>query len=195
MAKLPTHKEHIHHEFFDTLIRGTGTSTIANTTRLFRALNIGNPALTNMQEGGRLSNEEVFLTISIRIYVQFATAATYRWMEDGIIWTYQVGHKQMLESLPLFCAPGGGGLFGHDVNAQGHVITNGTPDWSGILKFAKPVKIERNQNFFISMEFATFPSLDAGVTAAINPLTNLNVDTGLKIIKAFVGGIVQRDVQ
>ncbi len=195
MAQLPGYREQIHEEKFDTLIRGTGTSAINQTTNLFGAANLGQPQLTNMQEGGRLSNEEVFLVLSLRIYVQFATAAIIRWIEDGIMWTFRVGNKPMLGPLPLFVAPGGGGMFGHDVNAQAHVITNGLPSWEAILKLAKPVKIEKNQFFTIAMDFYTFASLDAGVTAAINPLTQLNADTGLKIIKAFVGGVLERNVQ
>jgi hypothetical protein len=85
-------------------------------------------------------------------------------------------------------------MYGYDVNAQAHVVGNGCPDWSGVLRFAKPIKIESNQHFQVAMEFHTFPSLD-GVTAAINPLTQLNNNTGLKIIKAFVGGVVERQVQ
>lgn len=199
MAYLPTHKEQIHHEYFDTLIRGVGQALGANVvgvqTMLFRAITVGNPALTNMQEGGRLSNNEVFLTLSLRFFVQFATAALYRFMEDGIIWTYKVGHKPMLESLPLLCAPAGGGLYGYDVNAQAHVIGNGSPNWAGVLKFAKPIKIESNQHFTVEVNFHAFPSLDAGVTAAINPLDQLNDDFGLKVIKCFVGGVVERQVQ
>lgn len=195
MARLPGYREQIHQELFDTLVRGVGTSTIAQKTKLFRALNTGNPELTNMQEGGRLSNEEIFLTLSVRFYIQFLTADLYRLVEDGIMWTYMVGNKPMLGPLPLFVAPGGGGMFGHDVNTSAHVITNGLPSWEAILKLAKPIKVERNQHFAVDVEWFTFASLDAGVTPAVDPLATVNADTELKIIKAFLGGILERSVQ
>ena len=195
MARLPGYREQIHQELFDTLVRGVGTSVIAQKTKLFRALNTGNPELTNMQEGGRLSNEEIFLVLSVRIYIQFLTPLMYRYVEDGIMWTFLVGNKPMLGPLPLFVAPGGGGMFGYDVNTSAHVITNGLPSWEAILKLAKPVKVERNQHFAVDMEWFTFASLDGGVTPAINPLTQVNADVELKIIKCFLGGILERSVQ
>lgn len=195
MSQLPGFREQIHEIKFDTLIRGVGTSTIANKTKLFRATNTGSPQLTNMQEGGRLSNEEVFLALAVQFYVQFATAALYRFVEDGILWTFNVGNKPMLGALPIFVAPGGGGMFGYDVNAQAHVITNGVPGWEGILKLAKPIKIEKNQHFSVDVEFFQFDSLDAAVTPAIDALAQVNADTGLKIVKCLISGILERSVQ
>lgn len=195
MAQLPGYREQIHEIKFDTLVRGTGTTTLSSKTKLFRSLNTGSPELTNMQEGGRLSNEEVFLALAVQFYVQFATASLYRYIEDGIMWTLNVGNKPMLGALPLFVAPAGGGMFGYDVNAQAHVISNGVPSWEGILKLAKPIKIEKNQHFSVDVEFYSFASQDAGVTAAIDPRDTLNADTGLKIIKCLISGILERSVQ
>lgn len=195
MPSLPGYKEQIHHELFDTLVRGTGTSAVGQTTRLFGAANIGAPQLTNMQVGGALSSEEIFLVLSLRFYTQFATAALYRFILDGLFFDFVVGNKSILGPLPIFLAPGGGGMYGHDVNAQAHVITNGVPGWDGILQLAKPVKIEKHQHFHVDVDWYTFASLDANVTPAINPLTQLNADTGLKIIKCFLGGILGRNVQ
>jgi hypothetical protein len=192
---MPGYREQIHQELFDTLVRGVGASTIAQKTKLFRALNTGNPELTNMQEGGRLSNEEIFLTLSVRFYVQFGTPDLYRQVEDGIMWTFLVGNKPMLGPLPLFVAPGGGGMFGHDVNTSAHVITNGLPSWEAILKLAKPVKVERNQHFAVDVEWFIFASLDAGATPAVDPLATVNADVELKVIKCFLGGILERSVQ
>jgi hypothetical protein len=194
MAQIPQYREQIHEEKFDTLVRGVGASAIGVNTKLFRALNTGNPQFTNMQEGGRLSNEELFLMLSVRFYVQFSTAAMYRLVEDGILWTLNVGNKPMLGPVPLFIAPCGGGMYGYDVNAQAHVITNGAPSWDGILKLAKPIKIDKNQHFSVDVSFYDFASLD-GVTPALTVLTNLNADVGLKIIKCFLGGILERQVQ
>jgi len=195
MPSLPGYKEQIHHELFDTLIRGVGASTLGTKTKLFSATNTGNPELTNMQEGGRLSSEEVFLALSLRFYVQFATAALHRYIEDGLMWTFNVGNKPMLGPLPLLCAPGGGGMFGYDVNSNAHVITNGTPDWSGVLRLAKPIKIEKNQHFSVDTEFYSISSLDSGTTSAIDVKSEINSDTGIKIIKCFIGGILARNVQ
>lgn len=195
MAALPGYREQVHEEKFDTLIRGVGTSTVANKTKLFRAQNTGSPELTNMQEGGRLSNEEVFLALALRFYVQFAEAALYRYIEDGIMWTFMVGNKAMMSPLPLWMAPAGGGMYGFDVNAQAHVITNGLPSFSSILQFAKPIKFEKNQYFAVDVEFYVFASQDGGVTPAISPLAQLNASTGLKIIQCFIGGILERNVQ
>jgi len=142
-----------------------------------------------------MSSDEIFLILSLRFYVQFATAAMYRYVEDGLFFTFLVGNKPMLGALPIFVAPCGGGMSGYDVNAQAHVITNGTADWGGILRLAKPVKIEKNQHFSVDVEFYTFASLDAGVTAAIDPQAQINADVGLKIIKCFLGGILARNVQ
>jgi hypothetical protein len=33
------------------------------------------------------------------------------------------------------------------------------------------------------------------VTPAVSPLTQLNADTGIKIVKCFIGGILERQVQ
>lgn len=194
MPALAGYKEQVHHELFDTLVRGVGASAIGVRTRLFGAANIGNPANTNMQVGGALSSDEVFLVISLRNYIQFATGALYRFMEDGIFWTFTVGNKPMLGPLPLFVAPAGGGMNGYDVNAQAHVISNGSPNWLGVLKFAKPVKVEKREHFAVDMDFYQFPSLD-GVTALVDPLVQLNTELGLKIIKCFLGGILARNVQ
>jgi len=194
VAKLPGFKEEIHQELYDTLLRGVGASTVAAKTKLFRALNTGNPELTNMQEGGRLSNEEVLLALSLRFYVQFGTPDRYREMEDGIMWTFLVGNKPMLGPLPLFCAPAGGGMHGFDVGNNAHVISNGVPSWNGILKFAKPIEIEKNQHFSVDVEFYDFASLD-GATPLIDPRANLNADLDLKIIKCFLGGVLKRSVQ
>jgi len=194
MPSLPGYKEQVHHELFDTLVRGTGLSAIGAKTKLFSAANTGQPQLTNMQEGGRLSSEEIFLCISLRFYVQFATAAIYRFMEDGLFFTFLVGNKPMMGPLPILVAPGGGGMSGYDVNAQAHVITNGTPDWNAVLKFAKPIKVEKHQHFAVDVEFYAFASYD-GVTPSIDPLVQLNTELGLKIIKCFLGGILARNVQ
>jgi hypothetical protein len=194
MAQLPEYREQIHEEKFDTLIRGVGASTLTAKTKLFRALNTGAPEFTNMQEGGRLSNEELFLLLSIRFYVQFSTGAMYRYVEDGILWTLIVGNKPMLGALPLFTAPCGGGMFGMDDGAQAHVITNGLPSYDGILKLAKPIKIDKNQHFAVDVDFFDFASLD-GVTPIVSPLTQINADVGIKIIKCFIGGILERQVQ
>lgn len=194
MAQIPQYREQIHEEKFDTLVRGVGASAIQVNTKLFRALNTGNPQFTNMQEGGRLSNEELFLMLSVRFYVQFSTGAVYRWVEDGIMWTLNVGNKPMLGPVPLFVAPCGGGMFGMDDGAQAHVITNGMPSWEAILKLAKPIKIDKNQHFSVDVSFYDFASLD-GVTPAIAVLTQVNADVGLKIIKCFLGGILERQVQ
>jgi hypothetical protein len=204
MASLAGYREQIQHELFDTLIRGVGASTVSQKTKLFSPANVGQPELTNMQEGGRLSNEEVFLILSIRIYVQFHfnhetkpgddPATLYRWIEDGILWTLNVGNKPQMGPLPLFVAPGAGGLFGFDVTDNAFVITNGVPDWKAALKLAKPIKVEKNQHFAVDTEFYTFASLD-GATTAIDPLAQLNAEKGLKIIKVFLGGILERSVQ
>jgi len=194
MPSLPGYKEQVHDEKFDTLIRGTGASTVQNRVKMFGAGNIGNPALTNMQVGGALSSEEIFLVLSLRFYTQFATGAMHRFVEDGLFFTLAVGNKPMLGPLPIFVAPCGGGMYGFDVNAQAHVITNGAPTWQGILQLAKPVKIEKFQHFSVDVDWYTFQSLD-GFTAAIDPLAQLNADVGLKIIKCFLGGILGRNVQ
>jgi hypothetical protein len=206
MASLAGYREQIQHELFDTLVRGVGLSTVSQKTKLFSPANVGQPELTNMQEGGRLSNEEVFLILSLRIYVQFAfntatdpgptgnPAWLHRWMEDGIMWTLNVGNKPQLGPLPLFVAPGAGGMYGYDVTDNAFVLTNGTPDWKAALKLAKPIKIEKNQHFSVDTEFYTFQSLD-GTTKAIDPLALLNADDSLKIIKVFLGGILERSVQ
>uniref|UniRef100_A0A6H1ZR37 Tail protein n=1 Tax=viral metagenome TaxID=1070528 RepID=A0A6H1ZR37_9ZZZZ len=195
MANLPGYREQIHEMKYDTLVRGVGASVIGQKTKLFSALNTGQPQLTNMQEGGRLSNEEVFLCLAIQFYTQFATAQLYRFIEDGIMWTFLVGNKPMMGALPLWTAPGGGGMYGNDVNAQAHVITNGLPSWEAILKLAKPIKVEKNQHFAVDVEFYAFASLDNGATPAINPLTVLNADVGLKIVKCTISGILERAVQ
>jgi hypothetical protein len=196
MAAVPNYKEQIHQELFDTLVRNNGVTTVAQRTKLFRALNTGNPELTNMLEGGRLSNEETFLLLTIRFYVQFATSARYAEIEDGIMWTLFVGNKSMLGPIPLFCAPAGGGMFGYDVGLGAHVIGNGVPSWQSILMLAKPIKIEKNEHFSVDTEFYTFAvGAGGGGAGAINPLTNLNADVTLKIIKAFIGGILERPVQ
>lgn len=202
MARVKDKKEQVQQELYDTLLRGVGATTAAASTDLFRAQNTGSPELTNMQEGGRLSNEEEFLCLSVRFYTQFFnqgaspnSAALYRWMEDGIMWTLVVGRKPMIGPLPLFVAPGGGGLFGYDVGTAAHVLTNGAPGWGSILKFAKPIMFERNQHFHITAAFYAFQSYDGGTTAAVNPLTVLNTATDLKVIKCFLGGILERDVQ
>lgn len=194
MPALPGYKEQIHHELFDTLFRGTGNPALNSKTKLFGSNNIGNPALTNMQEGGRLSSEEIFLCISIRFYVQFATAALYRYIEDGLFWTLLVGNKPMMGPLPIFVAPCGGGLYGNDVNAQAHVISNGVPDWRSILKFAKPIKIEKHQHFAVDVEFYDFPTYGGGALA-IEPEAQIEEDDGLKVCKCFLGGILARNVQ
>jgi len=187
-------REQLHWEYYDTLVRGVGASNVSTTTKLFSAANTGRKELTNMQEGGRLSSEEVFMALSIRFYVQFATASLYRYIEDGVIWTFNVGNKPMLGPLPLFCAPAGGGMSGYDVGTSAHVIGNGLPGWNNVLKFAKPVKINKNQHFGVDVEFFSFESLDE-TTSAINPLSSLNSDTGLKVVKCFLGGILNRAVQ
>jgi hypothetical protein len=195
MANLPGYKEQIHEEKFDTLIRGVGTSALANKVKLFSPANVGNPSLTNMQEGGRLSNEELFLALSIRFYVQFAEAALYAFVEDGIFWTMNVGNKPMFSTLPIFTAPAGGGMSGMNMNANTAVIGNGLPSYSAILKFAKPIKIEKNQHFSVDVEFYTFPTFDAPVTAPIDPRVQINASTGLKIVKCLLGGVLERNVQ
>lgn len=195
MAKLQGYKEQVHWEFFDTLIRGVGTSAVAQQTKLFRALNTGQPELTNMLEGGRLSNEETFLLLSVRFYVQFLDPLEYRYVEDGIMWTLNTGNKTMLGPVPLFVAPAGGGLAGIDTGLVAHVLSNGDPSWNAVLLLAKPIKIEKNEHFSVDVNWYAFASLDAGVTPAVNPLTYLNADVNLKIIKCFIGGILERPVQ
>lgn len=195
MPALPNYKEQIHYELFDTLIRGVGTSTVGTKQKLFSATNIGSPQLTNMQEGGRMSSDEIFLVLSLRFYVQFATAILHRYIEDGLFFTFTVGNKDMLGAIPILLAPGGGGMSGYDVNASAHVITNGSPGWPSILRLAKPVKIEKGQHFEVQAEFYDFGSYDGGITPALGVLNTLNADIGLKIVKCFLGGILARNVQ
>ena len=48
MARLRDIRERLHQPFFDTLVRGIGTSTIQNNFQLFGNANVGNRALTNL---------------------------------------------------------------------------------------------------------------------------------------------------
>lgn len=180
MARLKNVRERVHQPFFDHLLRGIGTSALANNQRLFTQ-NAGQPQFTNMAQAGALPSDATYVIKSVRcsMYFQglndaawsaaYGTLPTYtqpvanntraqdcyQLLAQGAYFTLTVGTKDMLIA-PLWYIPAGGGINGFSSEADRHALTNGVPSQEAILKLAKDIHVPARQNFTIAVNFYPF---------------------------------------
>lgn len=185
MAKLAGIREQRHQPRYDSLVRNDGTTTVGQRTNLFQGLNVGDIAFTNMEIAGTLPSDNTAVILALRTYMSFATNTLYDPMIRGVFFTFIVAEKDQLQG-PVWYLPGGGGVFGHDVNTGAHHVTNGMPTHEAILKLAKPILIPARQQFKLVYDFQPFATEDVRVT--------LNADTGVKVVVAMLDQVETRDV-
>ena len=182
MARLRDIREKLHQPFFDTLVRGIGTSSVQNNFQLFGNANVGNRALTNLQVAGQLAADQVYLLKALRCVMGFIglndSAFTtnqlsglptltnvvsgndraqdlYMLSAYGAQFTLKVGTKDMLTS-GLWYMPAGGGPNGMGTSSNRSVITNGLPTQESILKIARDITFSVRQNFTVQVEWFPF---------------------------------------
>lgn len=194
MSKLKNMRERVHQPFYDTLVRGQGTTAIANQFQLFGSANIGNPALTNMQQAAQFPSDNTVIVKAIRCAMYFQatnddefnvafgalpaiTGALadnaraldmYSQMAYGGYFTFIVGNKPMINA-PLWYAPAGGGISAWSTatgNGGRNVASNGLPSHEAILKLAKDIQVVARQNIALVVNFFPFPVLGTGAGGA-----------------------------
>ncbi len=123
----------------------------------------------------------------------------YSQMAYGTTFTLEVGNKPMMTA-PLWYIPAGGGISGFTTENSRHALTNGEPTHQSILKLAKDIPIAARQSFNVAVEFFPFPILGLGgagatLSAAVDPLVDLNQFDGMKLVQVHIDGVLTRDVQ
>ena len=224
MARLDGIRERRHQPFYDTLVRGIGTSDVGNLTQLFGNANVGSRSLTNLQVAGVLASDQTYIIKVLRSVLWFqglndtafsafgslpdlqASASAgndraedlYGLMAYGSYFQLNVGDKPMFSS-PLWYAPAGGGPAGFTTENARHVITNGQASHEAILRLGKEIHVPARQNFNVAIEFFPFvrkgPGQVAPFPAELSPLDYLNQFDGAKLIQFYVDGVQTRDVQ
>lgn len=191
MPRLHGYRERLHQPVWDTLVRTTGTPTVAitNGTSLFGNANIGQLALTNMQTAGALASDQTFVILALRAWLYFDGTnrrANYLNVASQLIWTLTLGTKPMFVA-PNWYFPSGGGTYGFDSTVS--IFNNGTPDQAAILKLARPIVVPVRQNFAARADF--FP---IGTTDGL-ALINSGASDDVKVIQFILDGMQTRDVQ
>lgn len=189
MSRLRDLREKIHQPYFDTLTRGVGISSIPNLFQLFGNANVGNRALTNLEQAGQFSSDATYILKAVRVIMDFQSLAddafnggpnatlpafstnaqsTNAQAEDlyqicayGATFNLKVGTKQMLTA-PLWYAPAGGGPSGFTTESSRHIITNGAATQQAILKLGKDIPVAARQNFSVAIEWFPFSRLGNG---------------------------------
>lgn len=185
MPKLAGLREQRHQPRYDSLVRDDAVTTVQQRTNLFQGLNLGQIARTNMEISSTLPSDNTAVILALRTWMSFADNTIYDPTIRGLFFTFVVAEKDQFQS-PIWYVPGGGGVFGHDVNTGAHHVTNGMPSHEAILKLAKPVLIPARQQFKWVMNFEPFATEDILVT--INALTTA------KCIVAMLDIVETRDV-
>lgn len=185
MPKLAGLREQRHQPRYDSLMRTDAVTTTGQRTNLFQGINLGQTALTNMEISSTLPSDNTAVILALRTWMSFATNTFYDPTIRGLFFTFVVAEKDQFQS-PIWYVPGGGGVYGHDVNNAAHHITNGVPSHEAILKLAKPILIPARQQFKWVMNFEAFPTEDIRVT--------LNASATVKCIVAMLDIVETRDV-
>lgn len=217
-----------HVTYYDTLFRNIGVTNVINGSTLFASAGTGRRDLTNMKTPGALPGDQVLLVKSLRIPMYFqglndseynqpygnfpaiianAVASNSRAQDCygmsifGSYFTFEVGNKPYLLAPTLF-APAGGGPYGSSTENSRHVISNGVPQTSATLRFAKPVQISARQPFTVKVDWYAFLRMGNGVGATglplgndLDPLGFVNNFDGLKVWQCHAEGIETRDVE
>ena len=224
MPKVQGVRERRHQPFFDTLVRGTGISTISSQTSLFGNANVGQKQLTNLQTPGVLASDQTYMIKALRVSMYFqsmndsefdaygalpalSTNVTstnsraedlYQLLGYGAYFELNVGDKPQFFA-PLWYAPAGGGIHGFTTENSRHVITNGVPSQECILKLAKDIHVPARQNFNVNILQFPYARLGAGqggaIAADLNITDYLNQFDGIKNVQYIINGIQTRDVQ
>jgi hypothetical protein len=192
MSRLRDLRERIHQPYFDTLTRGIGQSSIPNLFQLFGNANVGDRALTNLEQAGQFAADATYILKAVRAVLWFqglandtpafgafgslasltvAALGTNARAEDlyylcgyGATFTLKIGQKQMLTA-PLWYAPAGGGPAGFTTENSRSVISNGIASQEAILKLAKDIPVAVRQNFSVAVEWFPFTRLGQGQVA------------------------------
>jgi len=188
MARLRDLREKIHQPYFDTLVRGEGISSVPNLFQLFGNANVGNRALTNLEQAGQFSSDATYILKAVRVIMDFqsledaafsgAPAASlpdfqtnaqsttaqandlYQLVSYGATFTLKVGTKQMLTA-PMWYAPAGGGPSGFTTENSRSIITNGVASQQAILRLGKDIPVAARQNFSVAIEWFPFVRIAA----------------------------------
>ncbi len=224
MPKVQGVRERRHQPFYDTLVRGIGISTVNAQSSLFGNANVGQRQLTNLQTPGVLAADQTYMIKALRVVMYFQSLADedfaafgslttlaanvtgdnaraedlYSLLGYGAYFDLQVGDKPQFMA-PLWYAPAGGGIHGFTTENSRHVITNGIPAHTSILRLAKDIHMPARQNFKVDILMYPFPRLGAGqggaIGADLDPTAYLNQFDGIKLLQFHVDGIQTRDVQ
>ncbi len=193
MSRLRDLRERIHQPYYDTLIRDIGISSIPNLLQLFGNANVGNRALTNLEQAGQFASDATYILKAVRTVMWFQGLASdpgafgtfgslanltasalgtnaraqdlYYLCAYGATFTLKIGQKQMLTA-PLWYAPAGGGPAGFSTENSRSVITNGVASQEAILKLAKDIPVAVRQNFSVGIEWFPFTRAGNGQVAA-----------------------------
>lgn len=224
MPKVQGVRERRHQPFFDTLLRGIGISAISAQASLFGTANVGQRQMTNLQTPGVLAADQTYMIKALRVSMVFQSLADsefgafgslpdlqasalgtnsraedlYQLMGYGCYFELNVGEKPQFFA-PIWYAPAGGGISGFTTENSRHVLTNGTPSHTSILKLAKDIHVPARQNFNVNILQFPYARLGAGQTAAYTAELSindyLNQFDGLKNLQFLIDGIQTRDVQ
>lgn len=224
MPKVQGVRERRHQPFFDTLVRGIGQSTVNAQSSLFGNANVGQAQLTNLQTPGVFAADQTYMIKALRVAMYFQSLADddfgafsslpalntnvtgdnsraedlYSLLGYGAYFSLTVGDKPQFFA-PLWYAPAGGGINGFTTENSRHVITNGIPAHTSILRLAKDIHVPARQNFKVDILMFPFIRLGPGTGGAIGAdldiTAYLNAFDGIKLFQFHIDGVQTRDVQ
>lgn len=147
------------------------TVTTSNTTSLtFFQTPVGQSSKTrrdtNMALAGQVSAHQEALVIGIQLKPVLVAAHTFTELANQVInggyLVFTVMQKTFLE-LPLLALPGGSAIVSHPTTTQNNTLVDrmslGWPIDPNMFKLDYPVKLEKGQNFDVTLYWPTAPSL------------------------------------
>jgi hypothetical protein len=129
----------------------------------------------------------------------------YEQSNDSIFWTFGVGNKPSISSMPSAYFPYGGGLWAAiGGNTDILHVNLGTPDHQGILKLARAILLTPRQAIICQADCQPYPDngqagawgIQQGSRNMYSIVDNLNAADGItKNVSFTFDGLLSRDVQ
>lgn len=117
---------------------------------------------TNMRLAGQISTHQEALIYALRLVPVLVAAHTYSELANQVMnagyLVFEIMQKTFLE-LPLLLTPGGAGIMGSTTANNAVILTNGFAANANKHRLAYPVKINKGQNFSVTLNWGTAPSL------------------------------------
>lgn len=117
---------------------------------------------TNMRLAGQIGVYQEALVYAVRLVPIFLDAHTYSEAANQVInagyLILDVMQKTFLE-LPMLLIPGGAGIMGSTTANNDVILTNGFSVNANKHRLAYPIKLNKGQNFSVTLNWGTAPTL------------------------------------